>query len=156
MFGNWEQIETIMKAVVVIGGAGLSLFQLYNRLPKFRTSLMRDIEILKMLDINDPTYKIIRASIVDRVAEIYNPSSTSFRESRVHSWPHLVFGVLLLCIFGIWTYTLFRDNSWWAVLTGFLAFGGFGNILIAFEDKKAGKTILPLSSAEKGESISRA
>lgn len=134
---NWELVEIITKAIVVIGGAGVSLFQLYNRLPRSRAPLMKDLEILKMLDPDDPAYKIIRENFESSVTKIYSPSPTSIRKVRVYSWPQLMFGSALLGIFGIWTYTLFRDHSWWAVLTGFVALGGIGNAMIAFDEKSS-------------------
>ena len=81
---------------MVLGGAAVSLFQLYTRLPKSRGSLARDIEILNMLDKDDPAYKVIRAHVDSRVEEIYNPSETSSRKIRIYSWFHLVLGLVFL------------------------------------------------------------
>jgi len=148
---NWNLVETITKAIVVIGGAGVSLFQLYNRLPRSRAPLIRDLEILKMLDPSDPAYKVIRDSVDGRIAKIYNPSPTSIRRIRVYSWPQLVFGIVMFGIFGVWTYSLFRDHSWWAVLTGFVTLGGIGNAMSAFDEKARRVKAQPHETTNAGD-----
>ena len=143
---NWDLIEDIAKAIVVLGGAAVSLFQLYARLPKSRGSLARDIEILNMLDKDDPAYKTIRAHVDSRVEEIYGPSETSSRKIRIYSWFHLVLGLVFLSVFAPWAYSLYQQGSLWAILTGFLAVGGLGNLFMAFDEKAGQRTRRPGSA----------
>ena len=130
---NWNLIETIAKAIVVIGGMIVSLYQLYTRLPKSRGPLTRDLEILKILDRDDPAYTIVRAHVDKQIAKIYEPPSMPLKKPKIRNWDNLIIGVVFLVIFAPWTYTLYNKGSWWALLTGFLAVGGVGNVGIAFE-----------------------
>ena len=130
---DWDLIENIAKAIVVIGGTLVSIYQIYTRLPKSRASLTRDLEILKILDKDDPAYSVIRAHVDRQVTEIYQPSLSPFKTFRIYNWPNLFIGLIFLFVFAPWTYSLYTEESWWGILTGFLAVGGLGNIGLAFD-----------------------
>ena len=132
-----DLVETIAKAIVVIGGMIVSLYQVYTRLPKSRASLTRDLEILNILDKEDPAYPIIRAHVDKQIEKIYRPASAASQGFRIHNWSNLFIGLFFLAIFAPWTYFLYDEGSWWGFLTGFLAIGGIGNIGLAF-DKSIG------------------
>jgi hypothetical protein len=134
---NWDQIEIIAKAIVVIGGLIVSLYQLYIRLPKPKGSLNRDIEILKVLPKNDAMVKIVKSHVDKQIAKIYAPIAPSNKKFKIQNWSNLIIGVMFLGIFTPWTYSLYKDGSLWMLLTGFLAFGGIGNIIIVFDKNSA-------------------
>ncbi|MEJ2612570.1 MAG: hypothetical protein P8179_21550 [Candidatus Thiodiazotropha sp.] len=136
---NWDFIETIAKGIVVIGGMLVSIYQIYTRLPKSRASLTRDLEILKILDKDDPAYSIIRAHVDRQVTKIYQPSLLPIKTFKIHNWPNLFIGLIFLFVFAPWTYSLYNEGSWWGVLTGFLAVGGLGNIGMAFDKNIANR-----------------
>jgi len=136
---NWDFIETIAKAIVVIGGMLVSIYQIYTRLPKSRASLTRDLEILKNLDKDDPAYSIIRAHVDKQVTKIYQPALLPVKSFKVHNWPNLFIGLTFLLVFAPWTYSLYTEGSWWGILTGFLAVGGLGNIGLAFDKNIANR-----------------
>jgi lipoprotein signal peptidase len=52
---------------------------------------------------------------------------------------HLIYGSFLLIVFGLWTYSLYNRGSWWAILTGVVAVGGVGNLMLAF-DRRSDRT----------------
>ncbi|MCA1632053.1 MAG: hypothetical protein LC774_17355, partial [Acidobacteria bacterium] len=66
----------------------------------------------------------------------------SFNWTKRIKWAHLIYGLLLLIVFGLWTYSLYNRRSWWALATGFVAFGGVGNLMLAF-DTRSNRTSAP-------------
>ena len=113
------------------------------QMPKSRGPLTRDLEILKILDRDDPAYAIVRAHVDKQISKIYESPSMPLKKPKIRNWNNLIIGVVFLVIFVPWTYSLYCKGSWWALLTGFLVVGGVGNVGIAFEkriDNRKGST----------------
>jgi hypothetical protein len=133
---DWDMI---LRAVGVLIGAAGTIYQITRRDPRWRATLKADIEILNLLD--DGESKEIIKRNVDRVVQSRYPVraveegvETKRRSVRVYNVSNLVIGIIFLVGFGYWTFSLVEDGwNWWAILTGFFAFGGLGNIMMAFD-----------------------
>lgn len=139
----------ILMAISIIVTAVIAFFRIRTEwrkvAPTSRFALKRDLEILGLIKSSlpkDPKYEIVKKSIDDKIDEIYSPVQQigfkSLREKRLreYNWPILIFGFILLIGFSIWTWYLVKDGfTWWALLTGFFAFAGIGNIISGLEKK---------------------
>lgn len=111
--------------------------------PTSRFALKRDLEILALLkksDPEDPKYEVVKKAIDDKIDEIYSPVQQirlkKLKDYKDYNWGIIIFGFILLIVFSLWTWYLVKDGfTWWALLTGFFAFAGLGNILNGFEEK---------------------
>ena len=130
--------EIIFQAMGVVVAAVLGTTQVMTRLPKSRATLKHDLEVLKLLDRTHPKRELIERHVLQSIERIYIRDRRGWVKSGfvVHQWDDFVIGIV--CLFGgsLWTLYLVRDGfTWWALLTGFVAFGGFGAILNGLEDK---------------------
>jgi hypothetical protein len=127
--------ELLLKiAAAIIGVIGL-LYQLRNLRLTFRSSIKTDLEILKMLDTNDPNYEIVRGSINESIKRVYgDPNKKKF---KIYSRLDFYGGILFSIVFTYVTYYLCKDGfSFWGLITGFLALAGLGGIITGLEPKK--------------------
>jgi hypothetical protein len=126
--------ELLLKILAgLVGAIGLFL-QIRNLRNASRSSIKTDLEILEKLTPSDPNYAIVRNSLDQSIKRVYgDPARRKFIPSPVDFW----FGFIWCIGFGYWTIYLFRDGfSWWAVVTGLFALGGFGGIITGLEGKK--------------------
>lgn len=134
---RWISWENILKAIPVIVGAVATLYQLRTKLPGSRSQLKSDLEILKLLpDEEDPSHKTLKTSIDAKITRMYSGAasrSATEKPGWKKNWVYLVYGISLFLIFGFWTYYLVNRGSWWAILTGFFALAGAGNVMAGFE-----------------------
>ena len=137
--------EIILMAISIIGGAVIAFFRIRTEwrkiAPTSRFALKRDLEILGLIKSSlpkDPKYKIVKKAIDDKIDEIYSPvQQIGFKRVREYNWGILIFGFILLIVFSLWTWYLVKDGfTWWALLTGFFAFAGIGNIINGLEKKQ--------------------
>jgi hypothetical protein len=133
---DWDMI---LRAVGVLIGAAGTIYQITRRDPRWRATLKADIEILNLLEEGESKETIRRN--VDRVVQSRYPvkvveegTEVKQRGVRLYNVSNLVIGVVFLVGFGYWTFSLVEDGwNWWAILTGFFALGGLGNIMMAFD-----------------------
>jgi hypothetical protein len=127
--------ELLLKiSAAIIGAVGL-LYQLRNLRLTFRSSIKTDLEILKMLEPNDPNYEIVRENINDSIKRVYgDPNKKRF---KIYSQGDFYGGLMCSIMFSYWTYYLCQDGfSFWGLLTGLIAAGGIGGIITGLEPKK--------------------
>lgn len=133
---NWE---IILEAIGVLVGAVFGATQVLARLPKSRATLKHDLEVLKLLDPNHAQRSLIEGHVQSRIAQVYRPDSDSKSIRKiivVHQWNDFIFGLVCLFVGALWSVYLFQTGfSWWMILSGFIAFAGFGGILNGLEDK---------------------
>jgi hypothetical protein len=147
MITNWisSNWENVLKAIPIILGAIATIYQFRGKIPESRSQLKLDLEILQLIPaVDDPSHKMLKQSIDARIARIYSDATSGSATGEIElegpnlkwyqrlKWGPLIYGSLLLMVFGLWTFSLYNRGSWWALATGFVAFGGFGNVLIAF------------------------
>jgi len=153
-------LELVLKIAGVAVGAAVSLYQLRNRQPKFigRSRLKADLEILKMLESSDPdgpNYRTVKQSIDATIAKVYEGSiqQGGFKRPKEYDWSLLITGIIFLPGFSFWTWYLVRDGfTWWAPLTGFFAFSGFGMLMGALQKPAAAGPPTEVSAPQHGES----
>jgi hypothetical protein len=139
---NWNIVSRIdwdmlLKAAGIIIGVVVSFYQLRNIMPRSRSTLKIDLEILKLLEPSDPNYSILKAHIDKSIQQTYRlEQQQRFTNFHVYSWGDFIFGVIFAFVFSIGTLYLLKDGfTWWVVLTIFLALGGIGGILNGLEKK---------------------
>ncbi len=97
-----------------------------------RSSLKTDLEILKLLDPADSSYQTVKKAVDKRIARLYSPEPTRPEADMFWSWVFAIFGVLWALGFSYGTFVLLRPAfTWWAVLTGYLAFAGLWLLVMA-------------------------
>ncbi|MDB5228063.1 MAG: hypothetical protein JWN78_2256 [Bacteroidota bacterium] len=127
--------ELIIKIIALFVGLFGSIYQLRNLRLTFRSSLKTDLDILKMLQEDDPNYSIVKNSINESIKKIYGVSNKN--GLKIHSPGDFIFGILFLSGFSFWTYYLVRhDHLFWSYVTGFFAFAGLGGIMNGLDKKK--------------------
>lgn len=128
--------EIILQAVGLVVGAIFSLLQVRNAVHGSRSTLKTDLEILKLLDPADPNHALVRAHVTESMHKIYPNQAAGATAGgfKVYNWQRFIIGITFSLIFSIITLYLLREGfSWWALITGFFAVGGFGNLFMAFD-----------------------
>lgn len=128
---NWD---ILIKAFVAVVGAVGIISQVMHHLPRSRAALKHDLEVLKLIDSNDPNYLVVKKHVDNSVAKIYAAAEKRRSSLKVYSWSDFVLGTILLFL-GIWWVLLATVDgfSWWVLLPAFIVIGGIGNISNAFD-----------------------
>ena len=137
--------------------------QIRGKLPESRSQLKLDLEILQLLpEKDDRSRKLLKDSIDRRISKIYSGAASrkATEETDGQSlswfqrikWGTLIYGLSLLVVFGLWTFSLYNRGSWWALLTGFVAFGGLGNVMLAFNRRHIPKSESAQEPAQEDKS----
>lgn len=146
--------EIIIKALGVVIGAAGTFYQVRNILPKSRSTLKSDLEILKLLEPGDPLHETVRRHVSRQVAYLYPPRRKKPKRGIIYSSTDFWTGVLMAVMFTTWTIYLTRDGfTWWAVLTGFVALGGLGGILTGLENPREKAKNTAQTSTTGGEPL---
>ncbi len=153
MIANWisSNWESLLKAITAVVGVIFTIHQIKGKLPESRSQLKLDLEILKLLPAGDDrSHKMLQDSIDRKISKIYSGAASrkaideiegqGFNWLKRIKWGTLIYGLILLLVFGLWTFSLYSRGSWWALLTGFVAFGGLGNVMIAFSRRHIAKS----------------
>jgi hypothetical protein len=112
--------------------------------PRLRSALKADADLLSKLPKDGDAYAILSKNMEERIRRQY-PSAEYPAVNRApsgdkkQSWLTIVLGAAILIGFGTWTYLLVRDGfTPWALLTGFLALGGFGILMDGWNELTTG------------------
>jgi hypothetical protein len=152
---DWDLLQALAKAVgsiIGVAAAGYQAYRLGVRNFRSRTTLKRDLDILKMVDQADPGHAILKAHVDRMIRELYAPPAPSVRK-RLPSPKHIrafvstlardfpkpkkpsdfVSGLLSFVGFSVWTAYLDRGGfSWWSLLTGVFALSGLLGIFDSY------------------------
>jgi hypothetical protein len=136
-----ETLDLTLKAVGLLVGAVFSLYQARHFISPSRTRLKTDLEILKLLEESHPSRPLLQAIVDTSLREIYGTPTPAVQQTvqrrQIHRWGDFIGGILMMIVFGAATfYILLRDPSWWALLTAFFTFAGFGGIVTSYEPKE--------------------
>ena len=138
--GLWEFIkqnwETILKVLGPILGAAVAYHQ-RRFFVRPRAKLRADLELIDLIKgeyVKEGREKI-RQSIENQIEEIYGETAR-IKTNRNYG----LFGVGLAwaLAFSYFTYLIYKPggwSSWWCILTGFLAFAGFGWMIAGWEGR---------------------
>src|SRR5512135_982057 len=113
----------VLKSVGTVIAAVIGVLRGRKALPKSRTRLKTDLEILSLLDKDDPDYQIVKHRISRRIEEIY-PTKTPARSSKedIIASAIAALALALAAIFAVWTFYHVRAGSWWGLLPGLFTF----------------------------------
>jgi len=133
--------DILIKAIGAVAGGVLSIYQIRNMQPRLRAHLRADLEILKLLDRDDPGFNTVRQSVDKQIHMIYgaNQLDTTWTARRLGS---LIIGIAWAAGFAYWTFEGSRYQfNWWSVLSGIVAvLGVFFIIGILVENKPTSTT----------------
>jgi len=137
-------LEILKNALNLVAGIVIALIaaasQWRNLTPKSRTALKHDLDILKLIDPSEGSYKILKEHIDETIRKTYshNPQQSFF--SRVRSKLTIFLdkdfyvGAGIIFSFSALTLYLLKDGfTWGALPTGFIALTGIGGILNALK-----------------------
>jgi hypothetical protein len=123
------------KAIGIIFGVILSIYQLREIISRTRSTIKIDLEILKLLDPSDPNYIAIKSKIDENIRRTYGIKQS--RSSNFPSGEYLVIfilGVFLTLFFAALTFYLVKDGfTWWALLTLYFMWKGIVLLSRAFD-----------------------
>ncbi len=131
----------LLEAIGISVGIIASLFQLRDVefIPKRRSALKTDLEILKSLDKKDPSYQTIKKNVDYTIVKIYSPRKRR-NTARLIELPgrlDFIFSFTFFLVFSTWTFYLYQLKDGFTpgeLVTGFFAFAGLGGILHIIEE----------------------
>ena len=141
-----EPIEIIITFVGLIVTATIAISQLHRTISIRRARLKHDLEMLKLTkDLGFPSGRLEK--LLEEDINTFLEEESMRGAQKWYSDPEIIgmtiYGFAVLIGFGLWTNYLLRDGfTWWAVLTGFFAFGGIGQPFVAwksFQKRKKAK-----------------
>lgn len=128
-------LDLIGKLAAGVVGALGAIYQFSQLRASTRSSIKTDLDILALLDKEGTSYRLVKASVDASISQVYAARGKS--AFTVYSKGDLVFGTIFLVGFSAWTaYLVHNGSTWWAIITAFFAFAGFGGILNAFDPKR--------------------
>ena len=111
-----NDLETIFKALSIVGGALAWLYQWRNL--RFRSNLKADLEILRSLESlgsEERNYKILKAHIDSTIVQAYSSSHTK-NVNKERKFDYIFSGIFLILSI-LWTIYAAKDEfMWWEVL----------------------------------------
>lgn len=132
-------LDSVLKAVLAVLGAVAATYQIRAVIPKPRAALKSDIEILRLLDPSDPNYRIVKASIDEKIELVYGDKTEQRTHSSTQDWFYLIFGASWACVFAYITFYIVKDGfTWWALLTGYIAAAGFSLMMFPSMKRRMG------------------
>jgi len=128
-------IELIILGLIALCGLPAAIYYLKKMVAQSRHKLKADLEILNMLDEEDPKYDVVRNTVENNIDHIYKTD----HEFRIYSYKDLIGGSVLF-IFSLLTsyYIYIQEISLIfrlpiLVFLGILLLGGIGGISQGFE-----------------------
>jgi hypothetical protein len=117
---NWEIIVASLGTIIA---AVIGFYQLKIALPKPRTRLKTDLEILQLIGDKHEKYTEIKEQVDDLITDIYTTPIKLSQQTRIMLIAMRIGSAIIGCGLAFWTYYLVRDGwTWWAPLTGFYSF----------------------------------
>jgi hypothetical protein len=140
-----QQIGTIAAALagafLALDKTKSALISLSNTKPILRKTIRADLELFKLMVEADPGYEELKNHIKNQVQVMIKGEEKKDIVSR--NWLQFLIGLLMAGGFGYWTYYIFTSaaiSDWWIILTGWMAFAGFGFLVTAFSESKTEQT----------------
>jgi hypothetical protein len=122
---DWEVVVAALGTVIA---AIIGIMQIRANLPKPRSRLKMDIEIMNLLDKNDDSYKIVQKSIFDQIAETYKKERTLEPNEKLFTKFLQIISFLLGSVCLVWSINITRSGwNLWVLLTGYFSFAFYWN-----------------------------
>jgi hypothetical protein len=114
-----------------------AITNLFNAKPLRRSSVKADLELLKLMDEDDPGYKELKAHIKSQVLSLTKVDDER-SELVTGRLPQILIGLAMAGGFSYWTYRIITSDisNWWTILTIWLAMAGFGFLITPLSKKK--------------------
>ena len=119
--------DLILKALGILVAAVTTYLQVRSLGLADRASLKTDLEILKLIDSEDPNHKRVKRAVDVRILLLYGQEETRSPANRAVRWTRIriVIGIVWTLGFAYWTMTLVQPVfSWWSLLTGYQTLAG--------------------------------
>ena len=128
--------DLVLKALGFVVAAVAASLQVRNLSFAARASLKTDLEILKLVDVNDLNHKKVKRVVDARIQVLYADDDSKSAEHFAERWAYGLGGGICLLGFAYWTVTLAQPTfSWWSLLTGYLALASLGSISMGISGK---------------------
>jgi hypothetical protein len=119
--------DLVLKALGFVVAAIVAYVQARGLYSASRTSLKTDLEILKLLDMRDRNYHIVKTAIDARIARLYEPRRPATKSAIALRLASATAGLIMAVGFSYLTFKLIQPGfTWWSLLTGYLALAGIG------------------------------
>jgi len=133
---DWlDLVELIIYSLIGIGGFIPAIYYLRKIVAQSRYKLKTDLEILNMLDEEDPKYNVVRNRVEKNIDHIYKTNS----KFRIYSYRDLIGGSVLFVFSSIVLYYIILQDFILIyripliIFFGILLLGGLGGILQGFK-----------------------
>jgi len=124
---EWDIVAAAIGTVIT---AIVAFYRIRSALPKPRTQLKTDLEIMELIGEEHERYPEMKRSTDILLADIYLRRPQFSAAERRSIWGYRILFGLWTVGFTFWTFYLLRSGwSWWVLLTGMLAFGGLINMI---------------------------
>lgn len=142
---DWNIVSRIdwgiaLTAIGLIASITIAVYQLRNLIPRTRSTIKIDLEILKLLDPKDPNYPYVKFRIDENIRSTYG-----IKVFKVYSKHYFIGGIICSIVFAVLTLYLARYGFLWrALITAFLALAAIGAIQTGLEKPSAKPSNPPL------------
>jgi hypothetical protein len=138
---HWLTADNLVKVIGIVAAAVAVAYQISQFKANSRSSIKADLEILKLLDASQPEYQRVKNHVDGLIRQFYPEQPTaSKRGFTVYNRGEFASGIVCLLLFPAWTAYLIQTGSpWWALLTAFSAFTGFGLLLNGLDADRQSK-----------------
>jgi hypothetical protein len=111
-----------------LAAVATAIYKFRDARPRRRATLKADLELLSAAWGQHLDCKEFEAYVQSELSHLYRRTTTT-------DWGTIAIGLLFALGFGGWTAYLVSDGfSWWAIATGFLAFGGLSMVVTGLFD----------------------
>src|SRR5262245_5148617 len=139
--GITDVIKVISPIAATLAGAVVSVMKtkdavgnLVNSKPLLRKAIKADLDLLKLMNKNDPGHKLLTDHIKKQVEALIREDKK--KEIVIKDWLRIVFGLSMAGGSGYWTYYIIKDqntSNWWMILSVWIALAGLGVLIGAIE-----------------------
>jgi quinol-cytochrome oxidoreductase complex cytochrome b subunit len=120
-FLNNTEIKSLLEISSVIIAVFISILKIPRLLPKTRSRLFKDLELLEKASKNNFDTQIIRLNLQSELDKMYS------KVFKVYNWKLFVFGLISLIILSVFIFLQVKEEGinsdfFWLIITGFVAF----------------------------------
>lgn len=125
---NWEVLAGVLGTIVA---AFVGYYQIKNAMPKPRSRLKNDLEILQLIGKDHERFNEVKEQVDELIVEIYQKVPKLKINDLKGYVTFIIYMIIQGCGFSIWTFIIISKNgwNWWALLTIYFALGSFLTLL---------------------------
>ena len=145
---SWPNLLLTVVGLIAAAIMAVVNFRNLNIISRPRATLRTNLEILKLIELTDEKYHIVKEHIDSSIQAIYQEKLTLRERLRVYDWSDLLVGIAFFGGFSWWTIELASRGSLWSILTGYFALSGLILLVGAFQIKGKGKRKLAYNTVK--------